>query len=293
MRRAKPAFTHFLAEAVEVGMAGVLQRGAVESVAVRADQRTLAGAVREVVFRLVAAPKVVVMHARRHTVRAVLVGVAVGRLVVIAQAGETVELVVGILHLAAVAVLYLREQAVAVVFVDVRGERLRTHFHRGFAAEVVIIEGVSDIRRIVRGVVADRLDAILLVGVGILVGLAVGGGLHAGDALGVIVGIADRLAGGVGDAVEFTGVCVGAARHGVAAGVLCGQGEVAVRGVGLLGADVGVGRLQTAVVGGADVQPAGGRAIAVLVIVVVVNDILRGAGTQEQMLGALRIRGLS
>lgn len=186
--------------------------------------------------------------------------------------------------------LYLREQAVAVVFVDVRGKRLRAHLHRGLAAEVVIIEGVGDVRgRIVRGVVADRLDAVLLVGVGILVSLAVGGGLHAGDALGVIVGIADRLASGVGDAVEFAGARVGAARHGVAAGVLCGQGEVAVFGVGLLGADVGVGCLQTAVVGGADVQPAGGRAVAVLVIVVVVNDILRGAGTQEQMLGALRM----
>ena len=284
VRRAKPAFTHFLAEAVEVGMAGVLQRGAVEAVAVRADQRTLAGAVREVVFRLVAAPKVVVMDARRHAVRAVLVGVAVGRFIVIAQAGDTVEIVVGILHLAAVAILHLLKQAIAVVFVDVRGKHLRAYLHRGLAAEVVIIEGVGDVRgRVVRGVVADRLDAVLLVGVGVLVGLAVGGGLHAGDALGVIVGIADRLAGGVGDAVELAGARVGAARHSVAAGVLRGQGEVAVRGVGLLGADVGVGRLRRVVRGHAVVHATGTGAIAELVVVVVIDDLFRRALAQQQV----------
>ena len=61
------------------------------------------------------------------TVGGVGIGEAVGGLIVVADGGDTVEIVVGILNLAAVAILHFAEQGVAVVGVHVGRQGLRTH----------------------------------------------------------------------------------------------------------------------------------------------------------------------
>ena len=111
----RPAVAELFAEAVEVGLLGVLQRGTVERNAVFVAQRAPAGPVGKVVLRFIGAVQAVVLHPRHLPVRAVFVGVAFLRLRVVAHARQAVEAVVGILHLAPVSVLHFLEQPAAVI----------------------------------------------------------------------------------------------------------------------------------------------------------------------------------
>ena len=269
-------------------MARVLQRSAVNRNARFVAQRSPAGALGKVVFRFVGTVQVVVMDARCLAVRAVLIGIAVCSFVIVPHTGEPVKIVVSIFHLAAVAVLHFAEQAVAVVFVDVRGKRLRAYLHRGLAAQVVVIKGIGDVHgRVAGGVVADRLDAVFLIGVGVLVGLAVRTGLHAGSTLCAVISVTDALPGGVGDAVEFASASVYIARHGIAARVLRRLRKIAVRSIGLFGADVRIGGFRRVVRGHAVVHTAGTGAVPVAVVVVVIDHFLRRPLAQQQVLGLI------
>ena len=222
-RRLVMLLAHPLMEGLQAVLPIIRQRGAVEQVAFPVPQRRLHRPLRQVVFRLQAAVQVVIVHHCRRPVRPVFVGIARGRLRVgsiVGHAGEAVKIIVRVFHLAAVAVLHLFEQAAAVVLVDVRGERLRAHLHRGFAAQAVVVEGIGHIRGGVAGsVVAVGLDAVIFVSVGIFVGLAAGDGLDGGDALGGVVLVFHCLPGGVGDALEGE-IVVQRVRDGVAGKII-------------------------------------------------------------------------
>ena len=103
---------------------------------------------------------------------------------------------------------------------DNRATEISFGGNRGLATQLVIVEGVGHVRRVTGRVVGDRLDAVVLVGVGIPIGLAVRRGFYARHTFRFVVGIVHRLTIRIGHAGQRAVRSINNLMHFVAASIL-------------------------------------------------------------------------
>ena len=279
-----------LSEAFQIAQLVVLQPRAVHQASVAVIPHLyLTRAIRQIVVRSRRAAKVGVLHFAGLAVRAVLVGIALGALPVVLYARQTVVSIVGVAHLAAVAVLHFGKQTVAVVLIDVRGKGLAAHLDGGLPSHCIVIKGVGYVRSIAGGIVRHGLDAVVFISVGVFVGLAVAGSGHVGYAFGGVVAVVHCLAGGIRYAGQGAVVGVHDLCNGVSPRVFGRSGEVAVGGVRGFRADVRIGAVRRASGKHPIIQAAAGGGVAIAVVGVVVRHMHRSSGSQQQMLLLFRV----
>ena len=152
-----------------------------------------------------------ILHERSTTLGVILVVKSRGFVIVIAYAGNTVKVIIGVFDLSAVTVLDFLKSALAVRAIDIRRKRLISDLHRGFAAKLVILEVIHNICRVAGGIMSNGFESVVLISVLIATDSALAvhriRRLNAGHAVGIVITVIHRLAGRVGYAQEFA-VCI-------------------------------------------------------------------------------------
>ena len=131
--------------------------------------------------------------------------------VVIAHAGNTVKVIIGVLYLSTVAILDFLKSTLAVRAIDVSRKCLISDLHRGLAAKLVILKVIHNICCIARRIVCHRLEFVILIGVLIATDSALAvrriRRLYTSNTIRSVINIFHRLARRVGYAKELA-VCV-------------------------------------------------------------------------------------
>ena len=157
-----------------------------------------------------------IFHERGTTFRIVLIRESRRFVVVIAYARNAIKVIIGVLYLAAVAILNFLKSALAVRAINIRRKRLICDLHRGLAAKLVILKVIHNVHCVASRIVRNRLEFVILISVLIPAGSTLSihriGGLHTGNTIRRIVAVVHRLPCRVGYAQKLT-VCVQCIRN--------------------------------------------------------------------------------
>ena len=148
-----------------------------------------------------------ILHERGASLRVILIGEPREFVVVIAHAGNTVKVIIGVFDLSAVTVLDFLKSALAVRAIDIGRECLISDLHCGLSAKLVILKVIHNVHCVASRIVRNRLEFVILIGVLIATDSALAvhriRSLNAGHAVGIVITIIHRLAGRVGYAQEL------------------------------------------------------------------------------------------
>lgn len=127
------------------------------------------GAAAAVVFAENGAVQLMICHASHLAVRAVLVGVTVGLVIIVLDTNDAFELVVGIAHHVTITILHSFQRTVMItssIVVHIAGEQLIAHLDRRAAIPGIILEGVLHVGiRVVRRAVTNFSQLVIRIGV--------------------------------------------------------------------------------------------------------------------------------
>ena len=225
----------------------------------------------------------VVLHLRHFTVGTIGIGEAIRGFIVIPHAGDALETVIGVDHLAAIAVSHVCHSAVRVI--GGGGQRLRAHLHGGRTSNGIISEVIGHVVCTGSRRIMFHLSELVL-GIGIAVGifLAVYRGRGLGHLAVLVIFIFDRLAARVGDRLHCVNIdpvgWIHDACYGFAPRVCLRQHMIAV----FIIARSGLHEERT-------IAGLAGQLIAMAVIGILVHNAQRTGRLAQQMLLLFGIRG--
>ena len=152
-----------------------------------------------------------ILHKCRTAFGIVLIRESRRFIVIIAYAGNTVKVIIGILYLATVTILDFLKSALAVGSIDIRRECLISDLHRSLSTKLVILEVIHNICRITGGVMSNGFETVIFIGV-LIAAHAIFSvhrirSLNADNTIRSVITIFHRLTRRVGYAQEFA-VCV-------------------------------------------------------------------------------------
>ena len=175
-----------------------------------------------------------IFHERGTTFRIVLIRESRRFVVVIAYARNAIKVIIGVLYLAAVAILNFLKSALAVRAINIRRKRLFADLHRSLSTKVVILEVIHNVYSITSRIMCHRLESVILISVLIPAGSTLSvhriGGLHTGNTIRRIVAVVHRLPCRVGYTQKLA-VCVQRIRNFITACVPLLSHEIAVLGI--------------------------------------------------------------
>ena len=152
-----------------------------------------------------------ILHERGASLRVILIGEPREFVVVIAHAGNTVKVIIGVFDLSAVAIPDFIKSALAVRAIDVGRECLISDLHRGLSAKLVILKVIHHVHCVASRIVRNRLEFVILIGVLIATDSALAvhriRRLYTSNTIRSVITIVYRLSGRGGYAQKFA-VCV-------------------------------------------------------------------------------------
>lgn len=165
-----------------------------------------AGAVGEVVFALNDMLDQIVLHKGNLAIGVVGILVARFDFVVVADAGDAIEVVIGVPHNSAIAVLHLGEctvvGSIGIVLIHIRRQHHSAHQNAGLTAQMIILESIGHIMSsVIINVMlhASQHAASLIIGVLIAVLMAINGGHDLSDTALSIMLVDNGLTLGISD----------------------------------------------------------------------------------------------